>query len=98
MVIVQSKSLKLIFFDNFSFLLKLIHLKMAYFMEIYVFNVFQLIILIVYDKMGSQSDRDCVILNPIYIDVTDYTKPIKCTHDEFLKKWKDLDWENMVII
>ena len=34
---------------------------------------------IVYDVTGSQSDRNCVVLNDIKIDIMDYIQPASCT-------------------
>ena len=34
---------------------------------------------IVYDVTGSQSDRNCVVLNDIKIDIMDYIQPASCS-------------------
>ena len=34
---------------------------------------------IVYDITGSQSDRNCVVLNDIKIDIMDYIQPAFCS-------------------
>lgn len=51
---------------------------------------------IVYDIVGSTSDRNCVVLNNIHIDVMDYIQPATCTNSEFRKMWAEFEWENKV--
>ena len=53
---------------------------------------------IIYDVTGSQSDRNCVVLNNIQIDIMDYIKPTKCTDDEFRRMWIDFEWENKILV
>lgn len=38
---------------------------------------------IVYDISGAASDRNCVVLNDIHIDIMDYITPADCTDAEF---------------
>jgi len=38
---------------------------------------------IVYDITGAASDRNCVVLNDIHIDIMDYIQPASCTDAEF---------------
>ena len=38
---------------------------------------------IVYDVTGATSDRNCVVLNDIHIDIMDYIHPTVCTDAEF---------------
>ena len=35
--------------------------------------------LLVYDVSGAASDRNCVVLNDIHIDIMDYIVPASCT-------------------
>ncbi|XP_019850006.1 PREDICTED: coatomer subunit beta-like [Amphimedon queenslandica] len=51
---------------------------------------------IVYDIVGSTSDRNCVILNNIHIDIMDYIQPANCTDNEFRKMWMEFEWENKI--
>jgi coatomer subunit beta len=51
---------------------------------------------IVYDIVGSTSDRNCVILNNIHIDIMDYIQPAACTDGDFRKMWMEFEWENKV--
>ena len=50
----------------------------------------------VYDVSGGQSDRNCVVLNDIHIDIMDYIVPARCTDTEFRKMWAEFEWENKV--
>lgn len=54
------------------------------------------VLAVVYDIVGSTSDRNCVILNNIHIDVMDYILPTTCTEQEFRKMWAEFEWENKV--
>ena len=38
---------------------------------------------IVYDVTGAGSDRNCVVLNDIHIDIMDYIQPATCSDTEF---------------
>jgi len=50
----------------------------------------------VYDIVGSTSDRNCVVLNNVHIDIMDYIQPASCTDAEFRKMWAEFEWENKV--
>jgi len=51
-----------------------------------------------YDVRGSTSDRNCVYLQDIHIDIMDYIVPGACTDTEFRKMWADFEWENKVAV
>ncbi|VDN59108.1 unnamed protein product [Dracunculus medinensis] len=51
---------------------------------------------IAYDVRGSTSDRNCVYLQDIHIDIMDYIVPGNCTDAEFRKMWSEFEWENKV--
>ncbi len=53
---------------------------------------------IVYDIHGAASDRNCVVLNDIHIDIMDYIVPSQCTDQEFLQMWVSFEWENKVVV
>lgn len=53
---------------------------------------------IVYDIHGAASDRNCVVLNDIHIDIMDYIMPATCTDQEFLQMWVLFEWENKVVV
>ena len=53
---------------------------------------------IVYDITGAASDRNCVVLNDIHIDIMDYIVPAQCTDQEFLQMWVVFEWENKVVV
>lgn len=53
---------------------------------------------IVYDITGATSDRNCVVLNDIHIDIMDYIVPAQCTDQEFLQMWVLFEWENKVVV
>merc|ERR1712131_545201 len=53
---------------------------------------------IVYDVSGSQSDRNCVVLNDIKIDIMDYIQPASCSDQEFREMWAGFEWENKVTV
>lgn len=53
---------------------------------------------IVYDVTGAASDRNCVVLNDIHIDIMDYIIPASCTDTEFRQMWLEFEWENKVSI
>ena len=38
---------------------------------------------IVYDVTGATSDRNCVVLNDIHIDIMDYIQPTQCSDADF---------------
>jgi len=54
---------------------------------------------IVYDVAGqSSSDKNCVILNDIHIDIMDYISPAYCTEIKFRTMWAEFEWENKVAV
>jgi len=52
----------------------------------------------VYDVCGAASDRNCVVLSDIHIDIMDYIQPASCTDAEFRQMWAEFEWENKVPI
>lgn len=50
----------------------------------------------VYDVSGAASDRNCVVLSDIHIDIMDYIQPAACTDAEFRQMWAEFEWENKV--
>uniref|UniRef100_A0A7E4V9Z9 Coatomer subunit beta n=1 Tax=Panagrellus redivivus TaxID=6233 RepID=A0A7E4V9Z9_PANRE len=53
---------------------------------------------IAYDVRGSTSDRLCVYLQDIRIDIMDYIVPGSCTDTEFRTMWVEFEWENKVTV
>jgi len=54
---------------------------------------------IVYDIAGtSSSDKNCVILNDIHIDIMDYISPAQCSDVKFRTMWAEFEWENKVAV
>ncbi|GFR72221.1 coatomer subunit beta [Elysia marginata] len=53
---------------------------------------------LVYDVSGAASDRNCVVLNDIHIDIMDYIVPASCTDTEFRQMWAEFEWENKVTV
>nr|DBA17676.1 TPA: hypothetical protein GDO54_003089 [Pyxicephalus adspersus] len=53
---------------------------------------------IVYDVSGAASDRNCVVLSDIHIDIMDYIQPASCTDTEFRQMWAEFEWENKVTV
>uniref|UniRef100_A0A8C4QMM4 Coatomer subunit beta n=1 Tax=Eptatretus burgeri TaxID=7764 RepID=A0A8C4QMM4_EPTBU len=53
---------------------------------------------IVYDVTGAASDRNCVVLNDIHIDIMDYIQPASCSDAEFRQMWAEFEWENKVTV
>merc|ERR1712196_100485 len=58
---------------------------------------------IVYDTQNSQpsspnSDRNCVVLNDIHIDIMDYISPANCSDLTFRAMWDEFEWENKVAV
>eukprot|EP01112_Ceratiomyxa_fruticulosa_P016820 TRINITY_DN5132_c0_g1_i1.p1 TRINITY_DN5132_c0_g1~~TRINITY_DN5132_c0_g1_i1.p1 ORF type:complete len:963 (-),score=223.46 TRINITY_DN5132_c0_g1_i1:118-3006(-) len=54
---------------------------------------------IVYDVAGqSASDKNCVVLNEIHIDIMDYISPAECTDVQFRTMWAEFEWENKVVV
>jgi len=54
---------------------------------------------IVYDVAGSSSsDKNCVILNDIHIDIMDYIAPAYCSETAFRTMWQEFEWENKVAV
>lgn len=51
-----------------------------------------------YDITGAASDRNCVVLNDIHIDIMDYIVPATCTDTEFRQMWAEFEWENKVAV
>ena len=51
-----------------------------------------------YDVSGAASDRNCVVLNDIHIDIMDYIVPAACTDTEFRQMWAEFEWENKVTV
>lgn len=49
-----------------------------------------------YDVTGAASDRMCVVLNDIHIDIMDYILPASCSDAEFRTMWSEFEWENKV--
>lgn len=52
----------------------------------------------VYDISGAGSDRNCVVLNDIHIDIMDYIVPASCDDTEFRQMWAEFEWENKVAV
>ena len=52
----------------------------------------------VYDVSGAASDRNCVVLNDIHIDIMDYIVPAICNDTEFRQMWAEFEWENKVAV
>eukprot|EP01098_Paradermamoeba_levis_P014578 TRINITY_DN700_c0_g1_i1.p1 TRINITY_DN700_c0_g1~~TRINITY_DN700_c0_g1_i1.p1 ORF type:complete len:426 (-),score=151.96 TRINITY_DN700_c0_g1_i1:34-1311(-) len=54
---------------------------------------------IVYDVAGSSSsDKNCVILNDIHIDIMDYIHPATCSEVAFRNMWQEFEWENKLAV
>ncbi|XP_055340197.1 coatomer subunit beta-like [Paramacrobiotus metropolitanus] len=53
---------------------------------------------IVYDLKSGVSDRNCVYLNNIQVDIMDYIVPATCTDLEFRLMWAEFEWENKVAV
>jgi len=54
---------------------------------------------IVYDIAGvSASDKNCVILNDIHIDIMDYISAAWCSELKFRSMWAEFEWENKVAV
>jgi coatomer subunit beta len=54
---------------------------------------------IVYDIAGvSSSDKNCVILNDIHIDIMDYISSVQCSESKFRQMWAEFEWENKVAV
>lgn len=53
---------------------------------------------LVYDVSGAVSDRNCVILNDIHIDIMDYITPAYCSEVDFRAMWAEFEWENKVSV
>uniref|UniRef100_A0A0N4ZJY2 Coatomer subunit beta n=1 Tax=Parastrongyloides trichosuri TaxID=131310 RepID=A0A0N4ZJY2_PARTI len=51
-----------------------------------------------YDIRSSTSDRNCIYLQDIHIDIMDYIEPGNLTDTEFRKKWAEFEWENKVAV
>lgn len=57
-----------------------------------------LFIILLLKIKGAASDRNCVVLNDIHIDIMDYIVPAQCTDQEFLQMWVMFEWENKVVV
>ena len=53
---------------------------------------------VVYDLRGGASDRVCVTLSDVHIDIMDYLVPGACTEAEFRSMWSEFEWENKITI
>eukprot|EP01113_Clastostelium_recurvatum_P001792 TRINITY_DN1073_c0_g1_i6.p1 TRINITY_DN1073_c0_g1~~TRINITY_DN1073_c0_g1_i6.p1 ORF type:complete len:1001 (-),score=348.72 TRINITY_DN1073_c0_g1_i6:425-3292(-) len=54
---------------------------------------------IVYDVAGqSSSDKNCVVLNEVHIDIMDYISPAHCTDLQFRNMWSEFEWENKIAV
>lgn len=54
---------------------------------------------IVYDATGPlNSERNCVILNDIHIDIMDYIAPATTSDLAFRSMWAEFEWENKVAV
>jgi coatomer subunit beta len=51
---------------------------------------------ITYETGSNSSDRGCVILNEIPVDMMDYVQAASCSASDFRAKWTDFEWENKV--
>lgn len=52
---------------------------------------------LVYDIAGSTaSDKHCVVLNNIRVDIIDYIKPATVTDSQYRSMWYEFEWENKV--
>jgi vesicle coat complex subunit len=61
-------------------------------------SVLMSVCLSVYDVSGAASDRNCVVLSDIHIDIMDYIQPASCTDAEFRQMWAEFEWENKVLL
>lgn len=61
-----------------------------------VFSSLVCVCVAVYDVSGAASDRNCVVLSDIHIDIMDYIQPASCTDAEFRQMWAEFEWENKV--
>lgn len=52
----------------------------------------------VYDLRGGATDRVCVTLSDVHIDIMDYLVPGACTEAEFRSMWSEFEWENKITI
>ena len=54
---------------------------------------------IVYDVAGTvASDKNCVVLNDIHIDIMDYIRPGHLMQEDFRRKWTEFEWENKLSV
>merc|ERR1712130_497859 len=52
---------------------------------------------LVYDIAGSAvSDKHCVVLNNIRVDILDYIEPATCSDSQYRNMWYEFEWENKV--
>ena len=54
--------------------------------------------MIVSPQATTHSDRSCVILNDIHIDIMDYINPGDCDDVAFRSMWAEFEWENKVAV
>lgn len=47
---------------------------------------------------GQVTDRNCVVLNDIHIDIMDYISPASCSDLSFRAMWAEFEWENKVAV
>ena len=47
---------------------------------------------------NTPSDRNCVVLNDIHIDIMDYIAPASTTDLNFRAMWAEFEWENKVAV
>jgi vesicle coat complex subunit len=54
---------------------------------------------LVYDVAGSSaSDKNCVVLNDIHVDIMDYITPATTSEVLYRIMWAEFEWENKVAI
>lgn len=56
---------------------------------------------LVYDLAGGAgagSDKNCVILSDLHVDVMDYLAPARCPEADFRRMWSEFEWENKVSV
>src|SRR3990167_1018839 len=52
---------------------------------------------LVYDIAGTtSSDKNCVLLNTIRVDIIDYIRPAVCSDSQYRSMWYEFEWENKV--
>eukprot|EP00762_Andalucia_godoyi_P002046 ANDGO_02490.mRNA.1 Coatomer subunit beta-2 len=53
---------------------------------------------ILFDQVGSSSERRSVVLSDIHVDIMEYIRPSKCSDVQFRSMWAEFEWENKVPI